>query len=71
VSGEGIVKLGVCVCVCLLSHDCTVHYALVSAAKEGNALYPVLSSLKYVRRKTKRVTTLSKFHLSSIQIVDG
>jgi len=46
-SGEGIVVVGVCVCVglsvCLPSRDCTPQ-CRISLRGEGNALYSVFSS---------------------------
>ena len=47
-SGEGIVTLGVCVCVCLSLSLCrTATARRISLGGEGNALYPVLSSLGF------------------------
>ena len=40
-SGEGIVTLGVCVCLCVRRAATARH---ISIGGEGNALYPVLSS---------------------------
>jgi len=39
-SGEGIVTLGVCVCLCIRR---AATARRISVAGEGNALYPVLS----------------------------
>jgi len=46
-SGEGILSLGICLCVCLSVRPAATARR-ISLDGEGNALYPVLSSFMHV-----------------------